>query len=252
MSTPDPEAEPAAPGTRPPGPEPEKAVNRGETQLSLSSELAPPERNISEAELAREAAELRRAPVQYPDRRYGVIVADPPWDLRKIEREVAPEQRGWDYPTMPAREIARMPVDRMALPDCWLFLWTTHRHLPQAFEIVARWGFKYRWCMVWAKNSGFQPWNFARLNCEFCLVAVRGSPQLADAKGFNALFHARSGAHSVKPQAFYDTVRRVTGEGRRLDLFGRRAIPGFDSWGNQAPAQENEDPSERGDQPSRI
>ena len=91
--------------------------------------------------------------------------------------------------------------------------------------------------MTWHKNSGFQLWNFARLNCEFCLVCSRGSPKLADPKNFNACFYARSGAHSAKPQAFYNTVRRVTGPGPKLDLFGRRAIPGFDSWGNQAPAK---------------
>ena len=42
--------------------------------------------------------------------------------------------------------------------------------------------------------------------------------------------------HSVKPEGFYDMLRRVT-EGPRLDIFGRRGISGFTSWGNEAPSE---------------
>ena len=217
---------------------PPETSNDNKKQLSLSKEMEPPERNIPDPELARAGDELRAAPPRYPEAKYGVIVADPPWQLRKTDRKARPEQQGWDYPTMSVEDIAALPVASMALPDCWLFLWTTHRYLPHAFGIAEKWDFKYRYTMTWHKNSGFQPWNFARLNCEFCLVCSQGNPKLADSRNFNACFYARSGAHSVKPQAFYDTVRRVTGPGPKLDLFGRREIPGFDSWGNQAPAAE--------------
>ena len=40
--------------------------------------------------------------------------------------------------------------------------------------------------------------------------------------------------HSAKPGEFYDLVETVS-PGPRLELFARRARPGWDAWGDQAP-----------------
>lgn len=162
---------------------------------------------------------------------YDVIVMDPPWPMEKIEREVAPEQVAFDYPTMEEDELAAMEVP--SADDCHLWVWTTHKFLPMALRLLNRWEFKYVCTFVWHKPGGFQPFGLPQYNCEFAVYARKGSPLFADVKDFNVCFNAARGAHSEKPEAFYDVVRRVTA-GHRLDMFNRREIEGFDVWGNEA------------------
>ena len=165
------------------------------------------------------------------EKKYDVIVIDPPWEMKKIERYTAPDQVEFDYPTMSVEEIANIKLP--AKENCHVFLWTTEKYLPYAFEIFKKWEVRYILTFVWKKNGGFQPFNLPQYNCEFVLYGRIGTPEFVDTKGFNTCFTAKRTGHSNKPDIFYETVRRVTA-GDRLDMFNRRHIEGFDGWGKES------------------
>lgn len=171
-----------------------------------------------------------RGPIVMPLGLYGTIVIDPPWPTQKIERDVRPNQAGFDYPTMSEDELSALALP--AADDCHLFQWTTQRFLPMALRLTEAWGFSYCLTMVWHKPGGFQPVGLPQYNCEFAVYARKGSPKFIETTAFNCCFEAPRREHSRKPDEFYNTVRRVTAS-PRIDGFSREKRDGFDQFGNE-------------------
>lgn len=215
----------------------QKAITVEKEAPELFAKVCAGEVTLNQAvkEVGRERARARLDDVSAIEAKaasgvYDVIVIDPPWPMRKIERDVRPNQSEFDYPTMDEDELAALTIPCADAAHVWV--WTTHRFLPMALRLLNKWDLKYVCTFVWHKPGGFQPIGLPQYNCEFALYCRRGAPVFLDTKALPACFDAPRGKHSEKPSEFYDVVRRVTA-GRRLDMFNRRPIEGFDGWGKE-------------------
>lgn len=170
-----------------------------------------------------------------PEGKFSTIIIDPPWPMVRIEREVAPYQVDFDYPTMSEDELRNFVgvIDDLAAPDCHLFMWTTQKFLPLGLTLLDWWRARYVLTMVWHKPGGFQPFGLPQYNCEFVLYGRMGCPEFIDIKAFNCCFQAPRREHSRKPDEFYELIRRVTGA-PRIDIFSREPRSGFAQFGNEA------------------
>lgn len=165
-----------------------------------------------------------------PPGEYRCIVIDPPWPMKKIERDVRLNQTApLDYPTMSIDELRELDMP-VAADGCHLYLWTTHKFLPAALELTDAWGFNYQCLLTWVKNVGFTPFSFM-YSTELVVFARRGKLDLL-VKGRRLDFNAKVREHSRKPDELYDLVRDVS-PGPRIDMFSREARDGFDQWGNE-------------------
>jgi N6-adenosine-specific RNA methylase IME4 len=121
-------------------------------------------------------------------RRYAVIYADPPW--RYSSKHHGHGGAEDHYSTMALSDIKAICVP--ASEDCALFLWATMPLLPQAFEVIESWGFRYKTtAFCWVKQNpsgvglvtGLGHWT--RSNVEVCLLATRGRPRPRSSAGSN-------------------------------------------------------------------
>ena len=175
--------------------------------------------------------------------RFATVVVDPPWpidgnemprwgdDVRRRRDPVVPKLQ---YQTMTLSEIERLAIPNVLADDAFVFVWTINKFFFSIPALFDAWGITFCYPMTWVKTCGISYPNAPRYNTEYIAVGRKGSPQYREIKAFKLgnVWPRRS--HSEKPEEFYDLLRRVT-PGPRLDVFGRRRIAGFHSWGNEAP-----------------
>ena len=79
--------------------------------------------------------------ISFPDKKYDVIVVDPPWQIKKITTKQRPNQIEMDYPLMDIEEIKKLPIQKLVKEKGYCFLWTTQKYLWKAKEVIEGWGF---------------------------------------------------------------------------------------------------------------
>ncbi|MGH7047567.1 MAG: MT-A70 family methyltransferase [Stellaceae bacterium] len=168
-------------------------------------------------------------------RHYGVILADPPWSWASYSRKGKGRSAEAHYDTMDLADIKRLPVADWAADDCALFLWGINSMLPQGFDVIDAWGFRFKTvAFTWAKRTTRDNgWHFGLgywQNTESCLLATRGRPHRLS-RAVPELIVAPRRLHSQKPEEVYERIEALCGDVPRLELFARSARPGWDRWG---------------------
>ena len=186
-------------------------------------------RAVREAALATKQAAL-------PDKRYGVIVADPEWRWEPYSRETGMDRAADNhYPTTPTDVIAARDVPSIAADDCVLFLWATVPMLPDALQVMAKWGFTYKSHAVWDKvHIGTGYWF--RNRHELLLVGTKGAiPAPAMGEQIGSVWTIVRKQHSAKPEQFLELIEQYFPNLPKIELNRRGpARPGWDAWGNEA------------------
>lgn len=171
---------------------------------------------------------------------YTTILADPPWQFQNRTGKMAPEhKRLLRYPTMELKEIAELPVARLAAAQSHLYLWVPNALLPEGLEIMEAWGFTYKSNVVWYKirkdggPDGRGVGFYFRNVTELILFGVRGSLRtLQPGRTQVNMLATRKREHSRKPDEVYDLIEACS-PGPYLELFARFRRPGWDQWGNE-------------------
>ena len=108
--------------------------------------------------------------------------------------------------------------------------------LPDALQVIAAWGFKYRSQFIWDKKRQYIG-NYNGVRHEHLLIGMRGSCTPVEDYFENnfqdSIVEIERTAHSRKPKEFYKIIESMYPIGPYLELFARNTRDGWDSWGNE-------------------
>lgn len=175
-------------------------------------------------------------------RRFGTIMADPPWRFQNSTGKVAPEHRRLNrYGTLALDEIMGLPVPILCDEVAHLYLWVPNALLPEGLAVLKAWGFTYKSNLVWHKvrkdggSDGRGVGFYFRNVTELILFGVRGknARTLAPGRSQVNVIQTRKREHSRKPDEQYEIIESCS-RGPFVELFARGSRPGWTAWGTQA------------------
>ena len=168
-----------------------------------------------------------------PEGKYSIIYADPPWQYHVGDQHSNEEQEtvlGTHYPSMSIEELCDMEIP--AADNAALFMWATSplTMSQEAFQVVNAWGFEAKACYVWDKvkhNVG----HYNSVRHEFLLICIKGTMPHID-KLYDSVESIERTKHSEKPEYFRQIIDKMYPEGKRIELFARKKVEGWDCYGN--------------------
>lgn len=174
-------------------------------------------------------------------KRFGTILADPPWRFSNRTGKMAPEHKRLSrYATMSNEEIMELPISQIAAPQSHLYLWVPNALIQEGLEVMKRWGFTYKTNIVWFKirkdggPDGRGVGFYFRNVTELVLFGIRGKLRTGPAgrRQTNIIVQQKR-AHSMKPDELYPIIESCS-PGPYMELFARFNRKGWSHWGNEA------------------
>ena len=184
---------------------------------------------------------------ELPNKKYSIIYADPPWHYNgkmqfdksgmskenpKWKQDIFISSACFKYPTLPTKELEKLPIKRILKDDALLFMWSTNPHLEQAISLGKAWGFEYKTvAFVWNKLN-HNPGQYTLSYCELCLLFKRGRiPKPRGARNIKQLIEVPRGGHSQKPEQVAEGIMKMFPYQSKIELFARQNRNGWDVWG---------------------
>lgn len=177
--------------------------------------------------------------IPFPNKKYGIIYADPPWSYN--DKALAGNRgAGCKYNLMTDAQIKNLPISDIADQNCVLFMWATFPKIQEGLDVMKAWGFTYKTCaFTWVKtnkkshNTTFMGMgNWTRSNAEVCLLGIRGKIKRQNAS-VKQIILSPIEHHSKKPDIIRKHIVQLMGDLPRIELFARQTECGWDSWGDQ-------------------
>ena len=187
--------------------------------------------------------------IPFPDKKYSVIYADPPWAYRQCgTTEKSRGSAKKHYQTMTTDDICALPIPSICSPDgAACFMWATFPNIGEAIRVMEAWGFTYKTAaFVWVKKNKKNGGNFwgmgayTRANAEVCLLGVTPNFKAGErvvSHGVHQIIEAPFEGHSKKPDETRIRITDLLGDTPRFELFARQRADGWDAWGNEVPEE---------------
>jgi N6-adenosine-specific RNA methylase IME4 len=209
----------------------DKAPEQVQAVLNIvASESLSVKSAIRQISLNNQKEAIESGNIEKPTGLFDVISIDPPWKYEQGESNSYNEDGrrvANPYPEMTLEQIKALSLP--VKDDSVMWLWTTQKFLNDSFSLLEEWGFEHKATMVWDKEQmGMGHW--LRMQCEFCLLAVKGNPVWSNTHVRDILREKRR-EHSRKPEEFYKIVNEIC-VGDKLDYFSRESREGWVNFGN--------------------
>lgn len=176
----------------------------------------------------------------FPDKKYGVIYADPAWEFNNKKTGGSMKSgAAANYSTMTLDDLKALPVQEIADDDCALVMWWVGSQPQEALDLVKSWGFELKtmtgfvWTKLTRNNKQFFGMGYwTRAGAECCIIAVKGKPKPAS-HNVRSVVSSVVGKHSEKPAEIRDHIVELFGDVPRIELFARQRAEGWDAWGDE-------------------